>query len=272
MNKSVKSIIFFFIIITNSFAQNADELVFAQKIKLSKRDSKAQTAMIIAKSFIGQPYKAGTLDANSKEQLVCNLRDFDCWTFVENVTAMTLVRHGEKPTYEKFNEQLKNLRYRKGEINGYASRLHYFKEWMIQTEDNNIAQEMTQLLGGIESNGGINFMTNHRELYSKLKDNETFSAIEKAQKKLNEYDFFYIPKNKVAKIESEIQDGDIIGITSAVDGLDFNHEGFAIKQNGRIHLLHASYEQKKVIISPEPLTDYLNRIKKHAGITVLRLL
>lgn len=254
------------------FAQNADEAVFTQKMKLLKGDTKAQTAITIAKSFIEQPYKAGTLDALPNEQLVCNLRDFDCWTFVESVTAMTLTKYDEKPSFEKFNAHLKNLRYRKGKLNGYGSRIHYFKEWMIQTEDNNIAQEMTSLIGGIEANKDINFMTSHRNLYAKLQDSESFSAVEKAQKTINTYDFFYIPKSKVAKIESEIQDGDIIGITSGIEGLDFNHEGFAIKQNGRVHLLHASFDLKKVMITTEPLADYLNKIKKHSGITVLRLL
>lgn len=254
------------------FAQSADEMVFMQKMKLPKGENKAQTAIAIAKSFIGQPYKAGTLDALPNEQLVCNLRDFDCWTFVESVTAMTLTKYDDKPSYDKFNNHLKNLRYRKGKVNGYGSRIHYFKEWMIQTEDNNIAQEMTPLIGGEEANKNINFMTSHRNLYAKLQDNESFSAVEKAQKTINTYDFFYIPKSKVSKIESEIEDGDIIGITSGVEGLDFNHEGFAIKLNGRIHLLHASYDLKKVMITTEPLADYLNRIKKHSGITVLRLL
>lgn len=253
-------------------AQNADETVFMQKMKLPKGETKAQTAIMIAKSFMGQPYKAGTLDALPNEQLVCNLRDFDCWTFVESVTAMTLTKYDEKPNFEKFNAHLKNLRYRKGKLNGYGSRIHYFKEWMIQAEDNNIAQEMTPLIGGIEANKDINFMTSHRNLYAKLQDSESFFAVEKAQKTINTYDFFYIPKSKVAKIESEIHDGDIIGITSGVEGLDFNHEGFAIKQNGRIHLLHASFDLKKVMITTEPLADYLNRIKKHSGITVLRLL
>ncbi|AFK05116.1 protein of unknown function DUF1460 [Emticicia oligotrophica DSM 17448] len=256
----------------NIIAQSPDEMIFMQKMKIKKSATKAQTALAIAKSFIGQPYKAGTLDAQPVEQLVCNLRDFDCWTFVESVTAMALTKFDENQSYDKFNNYLKNLRYRKGEINGYGSRIHYFKEWMIQTEDYNITQDMTPLIGGEEINKTINFMTSHRNLYSKLLDNKAFAEVEKSQKTINTYDFFYIPKEKVAKVESEIQDGDIIGITSTVPGLDFNHEGFAIKQNGRIHLLHASYDLKKVMITTEPLADYLNRIKKHSGITVLRLL
>jgi hypothetical protein len=56
-----------------------------------------------------------------------------------------------------------------------------------------------------------------------------------------------------------------------VAGLDVNHEGFAIWQNGKLKLMHASLEQKKVIISDETLLEYMNRIKKHSGVMVLRV-
>jgi len=68
-----------------------------------------------------------------------------------------------------------------------------------------------------------------------------------------------------------LQDGDIIGITSGIEGLDFNHEGFVVKRNGRAYLLHASLEAKKVILATETLADYLQRVKKHSGIVVLRI-
>lgn len=259
-------------VLNTVFAQSADETVFLQKMKLPKGETKAQIAITIAKSFIGQPYKAGTLEGNSKEQLVCNLRDFDCSTFVENVIAMSLISHAGSPTFEKYKKQLTELRYRNGTVQGYASRLHYFKEWIIQAERNNILQDITSKIGGLKQKKNLNFMTSNRELYPNLKDENSYLAIKDYQKQINEFDFYYIPKWKIEKVENQIQDGDIIAITSNVDGLDFNHEGFAIRQNGRIYLLHASYEQKKVIISKELLVDYLNRIHKHSGITVLRLL
>ena len=114
-------------------------------------------------------------------------------------------------------------------------------------------------------------MTNNRELYPSLKDELAFSEVKNSQKNINGYDFYFIPKEFLAKHEQKIQEGDIIAITSNVEGLDFNHEGFAIRQNGRLHLLHASYEQKRVVISSEPLVNYLNRINKHSGVSVLRL-
>lgn len=255
-----------------SLAQSADELVFRQKMDLPKGETSAQTALIIAQSFIGQPYKAGTLDAPSKEQLVCNLKDFDCWTFVETISAMTLTKNLAKPTFAAFLSNLKKLRYRDGQINGYASRIHYFKEWAIKAEENKVVQDISEMIGGVPVEKEINFMTSHRDLYPHLQNNETFASVETYEDKLNKYDFYYIPKANVRKIENQIQDGDIIAITSNIAGLDFNHEGFAIRKNGRIHLLHASQEMKKIIISTEPLTDYLNRFKKHSGIAVVRLL
>jgi hypothetical protein len=261
-----------FFTLKNVCAQNADETVFLQKMKLAKEEKKAKTAIIIAKSFIGKPYKAGTLEGNSKEQLVCNLRDFDCSTFVENVIAMSLISHSSSQTFEKYKKQLTELRYRNSTVQGYASRLHYFKEWIIQAERNNILEDITSKIGGMKQKKSLNFMTSNRELYPNLKDEATYLAIKEHQKQINEFDFYYIPKWKIEKIENQVQDGDIIAITSNVDGLDFNHEGFAIRKNGRVYLLHASYEQKKVIISSELLVDYLNRINKHSGISVLRLL
>jgi hypothetical protein len=254
------------------FAQNADETIFLQKMKLPQEETMAKTAIMIAKSFVGKPYKAGTLEVNSKEKLVCNLRDFDCSTFVENVIAMSLISHSGSKSFEKYKNQLTELRYRNSIIQGYASRIHYFKEWIIQAERNNILLDITSKIGGMKQKKSLNFMTSNRELYPNLKDEDTYLAIKEFQKKINESDFYFIPKWKIEKIEAKIQDGDIIAITSNVDGLDFNHEGFAIQKNGRVYLLHASYEQKKVIISSELLVDYLNRINKHSGISVLRLL
>ena len=67
-----------------------------------------------------------------------------------------------------------------------------------------------------------------------------------------------------------IQTGDIIALTSAIKGLDITHTGFAIrKEDGRIHLLHAS-SKGKVEISELPLADYLQGIKHNTGIIVAR--
>ena len=44
----------------------------------------------IGNLFIGTPYVSKTLEKKGKEQLVVNLREMDCTTFVETVTALIL--------------------------------------------------------------------------------------------------------------------------------------------------------------------------------------
>ncbi|MFN4146273.1 MAG: N-acetylmuramoyl-L-alanine amidase-like domain-containing protein [Runella sp.] len=246
-----------------------NQAIFSEKIKLPKGQHKATTALTMAKSFLGLPYVAHTLE-KTPEQLVCNLSEFDCFTFVESVLALTFTRHHLR-SYSQYQTYLLKMRYRNGQIEGYGSRLHYFLEWKIQGEALGHWTDMTASLGGVLCQPVIDFMSKHRISYPALTDEQAFQQVVESEQKLSDTPWYYIPKSRVAAIESRLNDGDIVGVTSAMAGLDFNHEGFVVKKGNRAYLLHASSEQKKVVIASEPLADYLNRIKKHSGIVVLRL-
>lgn len=263
------SIVFALLTLTSWSLIDLNQAIFSEKIKLEKGATKAETAIIIAKSFTGNPYVAHTLE-QTPEKLVCNLAEFDCYTFVESVLAITLARHHLK-SYLEFQTTLRQMRYREGRIEGYGSRLHYFLEWKQQGKTMGLYTDVTEQLGGTKTQLVINFMTTHRGLYPALEDESAFQEILKSEKKLSENPWNYIPKSKVADVETHLQEGDIVGITSTIAGLDFNHEGFIVKKGNRAYLLHASSDAKKVIVSPEPLADYLQKIKKHSGIVVLRI-
>jgi Protein of unknown function (DUF1460) len=243
--------------------------IFSQKMNLAVGKTKAETALTVAKSFIDNPYQGHTLE-RSPEQLVVNLQEFDCVTFVESVVALTEARVQKKPKYSFFFEHLKKLRYRRGIVDGYASRLHYFLEWTIQNPVHGL-QNVTKELGGMSIKKDINFMSRHPQYYAELSNKATFDTIVKAEKALSQKEWYFMAKEKVAAIEPQLKDGDVVAITSNLDGLDFNHEGFVIRKGNRAHLLHASSELKKVVISAEPLADYLARVKKHSGIVVMRM-
>lgn len=261
----------FFVMLTLSAWRVIDlnQAIFSEKMQLEKGPTKAATAVIIAKSFAGSPYVAHTLE-QTPEKLVCNLAEFDCYTFVESVLAMTLARHHHK-SYLEYQTLLRQMRYRDGKLEGYGSRLHYFLEWSRQGQSMGWYSDVTEQLGGIKLQPVINFMTTHRSLYPALEDETVFQEILKSEKKVSENSWFYIPKSNMAEIEAQLQEGDIVGITSGIAGLDFNHEGFIVKKGNRAYLLHASSDSKKVLVYTEPLADYLQKIKKHSGIVVLRI-
>ena len=87
-----------------------------------------------ARQLRGTPYVAQTLERNGRERLVVNLRQMDCTTLVETVTALTLAtRHGGRH-WADFCNWLLAIRYFDGQMDGYASRCHYFSQWIASAE------------------------------------------------------------------------------------------------------------------------------------------
>jgi hypothetical protein len=262
----------FYFIFGVSLTANAqfNQKLIGEKLTLPPQAKIEETICQIGKSFLGTPYEGGTLEG-PEEKLVCKLDAFDCYTFVENVLAISLTKHSQNPTFENYIDKLIRLRYRNGNIDGYTSRIHYFAEWAKLAQAQKILVDMTPAFGE-KMIKPINFMGTHRAYYPSFKtDNKIHAEVLQMEKKLEKYTFYYIKKENFSTYEAGIKNGDIIAFTSNVAGLDVNHEGFAIWQNGKLKLMHASLEQKKVIISDETLLEYMNRIKKHSGVMVLRV-
>jgi len=202
--------------------------------------------------------------------LVINLQGMDCTTYVENVLAFSILLHEDKMNFDSFVNTLENIRYKDGELDGYASRLHYFSEWLANNEKKGLLEDITAETGGIEMKKEINFMTTHRDLYPFLADEENFNKIKASETSLNHQPICVLPQDQIEANENLIKNWDIIALTTAIPGLDITHTGIAIREkDGRIHLLHAS-SSGMVEISELPLADYLKKIKKNTGIMVAR--
>ena len=81
----------------------------------------------------------------------------------------------------------------------------------------------------------------HVSSYPALKNHPEFIKIISLQEsEISNRKTFYIPKEKLAQVESELQDGDILGISTTMNGMDISHVVIAIRVEGRIHIMHAS--------------------------------
>lgn len=234
------------------------------------QDDFGQTMVAVGKTFLGTPYVAKTLEIGNTESLVINLQGLDCTTYVENVLAFSLMlAHGDT-NFEDFTHTLEKIRYKDGKLEGYASRLHYFSEWIANNVSKGILRDITSEIGGQEITKDINFMSTHRELYPFLTDPANFDKIRESEQYLNSQPICILPQEQVEASESLIRSGDIIALTTAIDGLDVTHTGFATREDdGRIHLLHAS-SSGQVEVSALPLSDYLKKVKNNTGILVAR--
>jgi len=136
-----------------------------------------------------------------------------------------------------------------------------------------VLKNITKEIGGVLYKKKIYFMSTHADSYLQLRENPEFVIMIAAlEAEMNKRTMYHIPKSNVRKAASQINDGDILGITTTIEGLDCTHTGIALWQNKKLHMIHAPIPGSKVQITEAPLWEYLKKIKKDAGIMVARAL
>jgi hypothetical protein len=225
----------------------------------------------IAKSFLGVEYASDTLEAIGEERLIINLQALDCVTFYENSLVLARCIKNDTMTFDDYKKELQFVRYRGGIINGYPSRLHYSTDYFYDNEKKCVLKDITKEIGGVPYKKTVNFMSTHPESYPRLKESPGFmKAIKEIEGEISARSIYHIPKANVEKVKTKIKDGDIIGITTFIDGLDCSHTGIAIWRKGKLRLMHAPVPAQKVQITNTALWEYLEKNKKQAGIIVVR--
>jgi len=220
--------------------------------------------------FLETPYVAHTLEVEGPERLVVNLGGLDCLTFVESSLALARCVKRGNTTMDAFRAELQQLRYRGGLIDGYPSRLHYFTDWVEDNIRKGIVQDLTSTLGGRVRTRRIDFMSTHREAYRQLANDAFLESIREAEARLSAAPHAVIPQASVAEVLPQLHTGDIVGLSSTVEGLDIAHTGIAVRMNGVVRLLHASLSQGAVVLSTGSVADYLEHQKKQDGCILVR--
>jgi len=250
-----------------------DKAIAEEKLKQFAPKSDLQIADLVVEvglSFLGTPYVVASLENGLEEKMVINLRALDCTTFAENCLAIARTVKSGKTDFASFVSELERIRYRDGIRNQYPSRLHYFSEWISNNGLKGIIDE-TPNQNGVKSNKTINYMSTHPSAYPVLKEHpEIIPAIAIQEKELTKRGFMYFPKNNLPNLYNHLQHGDIIALTSSIDGVDVNHVGIILKRGSEFYLLHAPLSGKKVLVSEGPIADFLKPDSKNNGIMITR--
>lgn len=239
----------------------------------------SQMMVMAAKSMLGTPYVAGTLDEDpDSEKLRVYLTKTDCIIFVE--TCLNLARTvrnagGKAPDFDSFVSNVASTRYRTEPPYSYSDRVHYTTEWIRRQEG--VLKDITLEIGGEVNDHPIHFMSSHPKSYKQLADADNIprsaldlKRIQEVEDDLNKSPMTYIPKSKIAAASKWIQSGDIICFVSTVDGLDIAHVGLAYVENGRTGFIHASQNEGKVVIDSRTIEEYVLPRRNLSGIKVVR--
>lgn len=258
--------------------QKADSITICRLLSEARRQpAETNIPLFFARHFLGIPYVAHTLEAQGDERLVVNTRQLDCTTLVETVTALTQCAYRQQYSWQAYLKALTAMRYRKGVIDRYPSRIHYFTEWITQNSKTGLVAELQQPnppFMAIQT-VDVNYMSNHPESYQALRQHPDYvGEIREMEQRVSGQQFRYIPKARVgrsAELRKVIRDGDIIAITCKKAGLDIAHLGFAVWKRGNLHLLNASQLHKKVVEESMTLWQYLQKHPSHTGIRIIRI-
>lgn len=226
----------------------------------------------LADCFVGTPYKAGTLEV-APDRLVINLDSLDCTTFAETVVTLAYTAGEGRTSWRDYVYNLERIRYRGGSLNGYASRLHYFSDWVVDNvHRGNLREATTRMPVTDWAVKTLSYMTDHRELYPALSDSLEYERIKNSEIGYHNHRFPYIKANRLGSKEmiAALRDGDLIALTTKTPGLDVTHLGFVKKIDGAVYLVHASSRQGEVVVDESKLQDYMRRTGA-TGIRVIRL-
>lgn len=256
----------------------ADSMTVERLLSESRRLKPDENmTLFFARKFIGKPYVAHTLEKADPERLVVNTRQLDCTTLVENVTALALCADQGLTRYHDFLHMLATLRYRNGTIDGYASRLHYFSEWIDDNTRKGLVTEVQRPDPPFTSVQTIRlgYMGCNPEKYAMLaRHPELVGQIKMQEQAMTGHEVRYVPKALLAdkaKMRKAVADGDIIAITCNKSGLDIAHVGFAVWKADGLHLLNASMVHKKVVEERLTLFNYMTNKRSFTGIRVVRI-
>ncbi len=256
---------------------------FDQLVTLAKkRDWKSlpigERTAAVGQALVGTRYKSFTLEIdNHIEAASANLNGLDCWTFFEIALgfARMLDESPDEWTPARLLHYIELDRYRGGECTGdYLSRLHYLEDWLYDNDRRGLVDDLTRNLGGVSVRHSAREMTVGWRHYRYLRANRRLlRPLAQMEARVSSRPLYMIPKSRVARIESKLRDGDIIGIVSRDrNGLySTSHVGLALRTNNGLHFMHASapYNYGRVVVDSR-LSSYLYRYHTDAGILVAR--
>lgn len=288
----MKKLVFTFLLVFLSLGmgKSSRQIVYkaSDSIKVEKYlkeashlSSKASKVLFFARKFIGVPYVAHTLEVGESENLVVNLDELDCTTYVDVVTALTLASRHKKTSFKDFCYYLQHQRYPDGVITDYTSRNHYYSSWIINCEKQGFTHEVgtTDCKKGhfcSEQRLRCNYMSKHPDKYKALVAHpEYIKAIKSTESRLNTMTVKYIPNSQLGLSQQKldcIKNGDILALVTSKEGLDVSHLGFAVWQKGKLHLLNASSLHKKVVLEKNTLQSYNLKQRTNIGVRVIRIL
>jgi len=200
-----------------------------------------------------------------------DLSGFECVSLVEASLAVARCTYVETPDQSCFTSELQAFRYRGGVIEGYASRLHYFSDWLDDNAARGSLELLTLALGGDRVPFTFDYMSKRAHRYPALTDPDVAEEIVAVEQRLSATQRVMIDREAVAPIHGQLQSGDVVAVVGNWPGLFIRHVGLVdVGPDGLPHLLHASSLLKVVTVTRGSVGSYITWNDKRRGVVIAR--
>lgn len=225
----------------------------------------------IARQLEGTPYVGFTLETSpDQESCVVNLKGLDCVTFFEDTLDMARMLKRGKSRPEDMLAEIQYTRYRGGKMGDFTTRLHYTTDWFVDNEKKGVVKILAPTLpGAAPFTQKVGIMSQKPTNYKQLVAHpELVPTIAKLETEINERQLMFVPMDKLAEAQSQLQTGDIVGVATSETGIDIAHTGLVIKdEQGVPHFMDASSSKRhyRVTFEPGPISQAFYWSKKLTG-------
>lgn len=222
-----------------------------------------------AASRLGTGYDSSAQD-DGPEVLRIQLGTLNCVSLIEYADAIARCVWSKTPTPACFLTEVEASRYRSGQRAGYASRLHYFTEWIDDNERRGRFSPIRELPQN-ELRRPFFFMSKHRGLYPALYNPDILSSVRETENELSAKTHTFVTRDAIEHAQWHLRSGDVVAIVTTTPGLLITHTGLIrLDEQGRPRLLHASRQNGRVVLSHKDIADYVTRANTRRGVIVTR--
>ena len=218
----------------------------------------------IAERFVGRP-AADVTKSDTLGKPEIRLDGFDEFSFVNTVAALAKIATTPGVIRPKDVEKgIENMSFRRGEANGFHTRMMYGGDWIVDNRSRGNVKELTEDYSENFKTKSLTAVTRHRDEYAALKDSATY---ERQRMVEMGYRTFKIPHMKRESTEwkqvaADLKDGDLIMLLTPNEDTDIFEMGYIVQRQDGFHLIHLSEREGKVVEEQELLGRYIRRRAK----------
>jgi len=234
-------------------------------------DSFGELVLRAALVQLSKPYKRQDKRNDEQENSAIDINTFQCVSLLEGALALARCTWMDQRNRDCFIAEVERSRYQGGVRKDYASRLHYFTDWLYDNVERDRMQFLSSEMGGRAVSTEFWYMTENPNRYPPLANVETRAQIKQVERRLSGHRPIVVDRDNLFAAQRQLRAGDIVAIVGSKPGLLVTHVGIVhYGGDSRPQLLHASSYHKRILVTTGDIYNYVIRRPERRGIMAAR--